>query len=116
MATDRLKEKFVIACEVEVFPTGTRVAQFPKTFVAERCLNKQKAFVKIFDTVEGVKRFSKHSTYQKFSRRNPKVVSKVPVKGVRFGKRRKRHLNASGAYVLKVKSGKLCAGVCRRDC
>ena len=46
MATDRLKEEFVIACEVEVFPTGTRVAQFTKTFVAKRCLIKREAIVK----------------------------------------------------------------------
>ena len=45
-STDRLKKEFIIICEVEVFPTGTRVAQLPKTFVAERCLNMQKAFVK----------------------------------------------------------------------
>ena len=56
------------------------------------------------------------ATNLEFSRRNPKVVSKVPVKGVRFGKRRKRHLNATGAYVLKVKSGKLCGRVWMRYC
>ena len=54
-STDRLKKEFVIICEVEVFPTGTRVAQFTKTFVAERCLNMQEAFVKSIDTTEGVK-------------------------------------------------------------
>ena len=41
-STDRLEEEFIIACEVEMFPTGSRVSQLPKTFIAEGCLVMQK--------------------------------------------------------------------------
>ena len=56
--------------------------------------------------------FSKYFTDHELSRRNTKEISKVPRKGVwNLEKEFQGYLNATGAYVLNVKSGKLWAGV-----
>ena len=104
---DRFKNEFVIPCEVKDGATGTRVAQLPKALVAERYLIMRKTSVLTF-----LEMSNSVGTNHEFSRRNPKEVSKVPESQV-CRNRRKGYLNATGAYVLKVKSGKLCAGVWR---
>ena len=72
---DRLKNEFVIPCEVKDGATGTRVAQLPKTLVAERYLIMRKTSVLTF-----LEMSNSLGTNHEFSRRNPKEVSKVPEK------------------------------------
>ena len=72
---DRLKNEFVIPCEVKDGATGTRVAQLPKALVAERYLIMRKTSVLTF-----LEMSNSLGTNHEFSRRNPKEVSKVPEK------------------------------------
>ena len=88
LVTDRLKNEFVIPCEVKDRATGTRVAQLPKTLVTERNLVMPKTPVN-----QNQKRCQANvlCTNHEFSRRNPKEVSKVPEKALSLQIRKRRH-------------------------
>ena len=96
LVTDRLKNEFVIPCEVKDRATGTRVAQLPKTLVTERNLIVQK---------RSVRTKTKRDINQMFCEPTMNLAGGIPNRSLKYlGKssickkrKKKGHLNATGA-------------------